>query len=424
MENKRTPLCLAPFISMYTNAFRLGPCCEYHGVDTRNISCYEAWNSDQFIEYRKAHYKGVFEDLPDVCKTCLTNNFSHSNYFSFHFPDEWENVKDDYDHITGKMDLKTIKEITIGMSNKCNLACVTCGSNHSDYFSRIYGVAIKDGGGENDLIVTDGYKVIKNEKYKSKEFIDETLPYLKTIFFHGGEPTLDNGNYEVFELIKKHKREDIKIFYTTNGTVFKFPNGKNLFETIKDFKDFNMTLSLDGMDDYLKYIRYPNTEKKLLRFINEWKKYNIENFYISIHFTLSNLSAINFADFLNRIEYYINNDIIPIRNISINSVKRPFIFRADNLPNAVKDKVILDIRKYLIGKINKNWPSWIRKEKIFNVIKEMKGIMFDERLWKKFLEYQKIIDNKRNLDLVDYFPILKDYSNDYYHSTGSFGPFD
>lgn len=398
---RKTPTCLAPFLSFYVNSFRIGVCCEYSEVNgLPDKSCKDSWNSEEFIHYRKTHYAGIFEDLPEVCKTCIKSPTSYSQHFFRSYMDEFYDIMENYDRDTGYMSYDSIREFTIGTSNKCNLACVTCGPEHSHTRARLYGELSKS------IIATDKKNIIE-ENYQALDFLDMVAPKLKILFFHGGEPTMSEKTYDIINIIKKHNK-DIWVYYLSNGTVSKFPNGKDVAEELRDLTKVLMTVSIDAMGEALNYIRYPCNENKIISFLQKMKK-DLPKCVVNIHMTVSNLSLLNMIDTLNRLMEITENDDVKIDMFSVGLVSRPDFYSPNVLPITIKEKIVKNITEFIKDKNMKGWPYWLKVDALTSILRDIDTTYFDEKLWGTFLSYQTGLDSKRNLNLFEVFPMLTSY---------------
>lgn len=150
-----------------------------------------------------------------------------------------------YSNIPTKKDEITIMEFEL--SNNCNLACVMCSS--------IYSSKIK----------TD--KPSSNIPY-DEAFFEQLKPYLPNLSkasFRGGEPFLIPIYYKIWDELLLHNPK-VKIFITTNGTVFS-PKIERYLLT----KQFNISLSVDTLkEETFSKIRVNGNYLNFSRNINQY----------------------------------------------------------------------------------------------------------------------------------------------------------
>ena len=99
------------------------------------------------------------------------------------------------------------------------------------------------------------YDWFRNQKTKIKifNFVNEHVNDLMVI---GGEPTAITEFYELLEFCyEKNTLKDKKITMVTNCT----NTNNKLIKWLEKTKEFNISISIDGLDQRQEYIRYPST---------------------------------------------------------------------------------------------------------------------------------------------------------------------
>jgi sulfatase maturation enzyme AslB (radical SAM superfamily) len=136
-------------------------------------------------------------------------------------------------------DQKQIKLLDVFFGNTCNLGCVMCGPEWSSFISN------------------ERYKVgLTDHQIKYKDNIDialdtiDRLPDLISVSFVGGEFFLVNDNLKILEKIK---HRGITATIMTNATII----NQLLIDSLKEIKDVEIRISIDGIESCFEFIRYP-----------------------------------------------------------------------------------------------------------------------------------------------------------------------
>ena len=75
-----------------------------------------------------------------------------------------------------------------------------------------------------------GLNVVNDIEGKSKlEFLEDQIQHVERIYFAGGEPMMMEDHWYILELLKKHKRFDVRIMYNTNMARLDW-KGKNVVD--------------------------------------------------------------------------------------------------------------------------------------------------------------------------------------------------
>lgn len=246
--------------------------------------------------------------------------------------------------------------IKLATSNLCNGQCVTCNSTLSSSWAQLEG---------------------KSTKYNGVEFdkLDTKINWTKivSLSFVGGEPLLEKKNFRILEMLVDLKNTDCFISFVTNGSV-------NLSEyqisILKQFKNLNICLSIDGVGQVFEYMRYPLKWDKLLSSIEMFKK--IANGNVSVSCMISNLNVYYYSEI---VDFFKSNNL----NYLCKQVIDPYIFNPSNLPQDKKTKVL------------NNNPSYLNDVKSFLSMYE-----YDDDLYAEFLAEIERQDKLKNINIKDY----------------------
>lgn len=405
MKYEHIPTCLAPFTGMFVNVERITPCCIFNSGCSDSKDPLDAWNSETFRNFRKVHYQRDITKLPRECKECIHNSFSLRDAFYQKFSDTIPLINKLYNEETGELPIETLKELSVGPSNLCNLACITCCKQQSHTYHRIFDEAVNDNTFIDNILIFKSNGVVE-EKFHLMENFEAINNNLSHMVLHGGEPTMSMEIYDILKIMEK-KNKDVDIFYLANATMYKFPNGENVFDVLEPFNNLTVVMSLDGMGDRLSYIRHLQTEKRFLKYIKTANE-RLPKAIFKIHFTMSNLSILHMIDTVNQIDKLIDKGEIKVDHFSFNTVNYPKIYRPANLPDELKQKAIKEIQEF-VNNHRDNWPNYLILNDFSKMYKTLYNYNFDKQLWSEFLMRQKDMDDKRGFIMSDYFPELKDY---------------
>lgn len=200
---------------------------------------------------------------------------------------DWQRWKDLYQQI----DLVKSKFLTasIAFGNTCNLSCVTCNPYSSSQWRREY----------QTIYGTD---IVPFHFYKD-HFVDDFLtqaPDLVHLDIPGGEPFL-SGVQEQKQLLQHYIDQDtarqISLHYTTNATVY--PDAE-WWELWQHFREVDIQLSIDGVDQRYEYIRYPAKWNVLIKNVEQYlaKTQQCSNTKLSVSHTVSAYNIFYLDEFL------------------------------------------------------------------------------------------------------------------------------
>ena len=153
--------------------------------------------------------------------------------------------------------------IDLRFGTKCNLKCVMCSPHDSSLWVKdwkkmhpqVQNETLKDSMQWEDKGSTNGssYNWHKNNPVFWEQFYEQ-VPYMKQVYFAGGEPLIIEEHYEILEkIIASGKAGEIEIRYNSNGVEWR----DDLFDLWKHFKLVRYHYSVDAVGDRNHYIRYP-----------------------------------------------------------------------------------------------------------------------------------------------------------------------
>lgn len=267
--------------------------------------------------------------------------------------------------------------LTVPVGNLCNLKCRICGPGSSSSWIKEWNAIF-------------GEKRSVQDWHKNSAVWQDLLNYSKNILeihIHGGEPFLYD-NKEHFELldhlITVGSSKNIKIHYSTNGTVF--PHN-DYWDKWKKFKWVDFQLSIDDMEHRFEYNRHPANWNIVKENLLEYRD-NVavgDNLQLSISTTVSVFTIFYLEEFFD----FMHANLIP--KPWLGRLQRPYYYRVSVFPDDVK----YHVRKKLANS---------KHEDLVKIISWLDDN--DSEHWDVFLKYVKIHDEYRKENFQKTFPEL------------------
>ncbi len=440
-------------------------------ADTRNCSMLK--------DVRKAMLKG---ERHEICQRCNKEDdmgqqsrrrLDTRRFFDiFNYEDSKKVTQED-----GTIDVKAtpIVEADIRFSNLCNLACRMCNPTESTqwykehallegrkFASGDYRIKLinekgrtKAGGGWISSIETG--EVPQPVKWNPFDWYEKTdlwknfkehAPDIKLIHISGGEPLINQKQYELLEnLIDQELAQNIVLDYNTNWT--NVP--QKLFEYWKHFKRIDIGGSVDGIGKIDDYIRHPSKWSHIEKNIIKLDKESPDNVNPWITFTLQ---ILNVMEPMTMIEWNIHNKFQKLNRLAKtpwftqHPVHNPKYYCVTSLPQKAKVYVREQYENWLYGYFkewcndlpkdyllpNSNTPvepntirSWDRKPDVLfdeteyhlqSMLKFMDSADTSNYLL-DFIDHTRALDESRDQDIRDYCPVIYQFINDWAKENGT-----
>lgn len=285
---------------------------------------------------------------PEACKKCwdleskgLTSDRQLKNSaFDYYANKDIRYIEEDC-----KSKKNSQQIIKLYTSNLCNLTCVTCSEVHSSKWASLKGIPIVKNSIENNVL----------------DNIDWVN--LKMLSFVGGEPFYERKNFSILENLISVGNTSCYVDLVTNASS-KLTEEKE--QILRQFKNLNICVSIDGIGKTFEYIRYPLKWDDLLENIEQYKRICPA---LSVSFTISNLNILHYDE---TIEWFKRNNL----NFNHNIVYFPKHFNIDVLPTQIK--------------------------KNLNLVQRPKE--FDAEMFQKFINVVDYQDKIKNIQIKDYLP--------------------
>ncbi|KUI98357.1 radical SAM protein [Vibrio sp. MEBiC08052] len=325
MSNNK-PVCLAPFLSIYSNPVGYSPCCYISPVGHESLDDY--LTSDWLNQLREAHLKNDKARMHTRCTTCMaksvTTFFSELGYEkNGELSQYWDRGGRDFIYFY------LAPDITCGMS--CGMCLVS--DKRLDELS--------DWGIRDEIGITDKTAEHKNMPVEEVTRIYDNLKHARLVSIYGGDPTMSLSTIDIIA----NTPADATVRYSSNGQFTKLRNGDGLIDALSKFEQVHFTVSLDGLGEIglrtRKGINFKNMDK-LIRLASEQA-----NFSVEICMTVSLYNVVEVVRLYDEIyEQYIETGLAD--GLFFNPVYEPSYMAVGALPAELKKKVIGELAMLMV----------------------------------------------------------------------------
>tara|TARA_X000001036_G_scaffold83609_1_gene75686 strand:+ start:5924 stop:7072 length:1149 start_codon:yes stop_codon:yes gene_type:complete len=361
-DSEKQITCYAPFTSMHINMHGVMKPCpfSFKGVQkkfkrwTPEHSIKDFFNEEEYENLRNAMIEGTLTDACIYCKNSIKEDKPPSSL--------------DFDWVGGKRNINNItpKEIEIELSNSCNYMCLGCGPTHSTQH-------VKNMGLEKDSRYISKFDA--NSEYYDKIIIDlkEIIHDLHRINFTGGEPFAQKIVYDILKMIEKEKPKDLKIHFTTNGSVM---NGA--VKRLAQKENTRFTISLDSINPKIyPIVRVNGNLKNVMNNINYLLKQKAE---LGCSFVISKYNVRELPDIVSwcnerfiEFSYHIINEMgrgwDPILPIAVEFETQEYKKELKNyLQNKIDDIKFVEVKDFITNQ--EKYNKWYVQRKNLNMFKQ------------------------------------------------------
>jgi radical SAM protein with 4Fe4S-binding SPASM domain len=258
-----------------------------------------------------------------------------------------------------------LHHVDVRWSNKCNFACVYCGSLYSSKWA-------------TEL----GEKLPKDQRSKDslKKYLYSNVKNLRNIYLAGGEPMLMKENKEFLELLLK---ENPEVNIRVNTNLSKTRTG--VFDLLCQFKNVHWTVSVESMEKEFEYVRFHGAWKEFLDNLKIIRKNDHKISLNMLYFVLNYKSIFNTIDFFKSLGLH-NNSFV------LGPLYTPIALNILNLPN----KVLNECKDLFQKQIDKK-PGFLLQNSYENVLSYLTDTTFNANIVSTKKELEKM-DKRRNID--------------------------
>lgn len=228
----------------------------------------------------------------------------------------------------------TPQMLDLKLGNTCNLRCRTCNpDSSSSWVTEWYDIYQIHRQSKTDFL--QKYKTIRNIYSPTNEKLWQTLedwiPKCIMIDFYGGEPLLVERSWDILKrCVAEGYSKDQELHFNTNATLFL---NETQIETIKQFKQVNISLSIDGIEQKFEYMRYPAKWDIVSDNIEKYSQLmqNNTNIRVDFCYTVSILNVWDIVEF----DLFVKNNY-PSMGIYYNMLFTPKHFSITIIPEDLK----------------------------------------------------------------------------------------
>lgn len=374
---KNKSFCIFPFIELLTFDKHTTVCCRSTTpiVELKKLDNYQT--DVHYQEIRKKMIDGVM--IPEHCSYCYDLEEKGISSSRIEETVEWTN-RLGITNLSQLQELKTPAYYEIRPSNICNLQCRMCSPASSHLIEAEY----------KKLKLIDN---VKKFHYSGFDIVD--FSNLHKLYISGGEPTAMPEFYQFLDRCIDQKKTDFELMINTNATKF----SDKFKKQISKFDNFQFTVSIDGYDKLNHYIRWPSDWNSIienLRYICDHKHKVFINVTISIYNVSKLYELFGFFDKEFPIIEHIHAQLETNGKGKLSPLNFP-------KPDVVIENIEL-IKNLKCYRNNVGLSSVL--DGIQTHYREK--FQFDLKSWKDFFDFNDILDNNRNIFLVDYLPEIEE----------------
>jgi hypothetical protein len=328
-------LCLAPWVHVHLSSLGdFTPCCEILDPQESNdgATLLSHWNGAAMASIRKAMLEGR---SVAACAKCYEKEAAGLTSYRQHFNElyraEGHRLLATQEDGALAADIQPV-DLDIRFSNLCNFRCRSCWHGAS---SRWFADADALGQARGaQAIITAGA-----DREKTLEQVKQRLPFLRSIYFAGGEPLLMEEHYILLEELARIGRTDIRLSYHTNLSELGLGD-RRVTELWKAFSDVRVRVSADGMGKTGELIRKGMDWSAMERNIGLVRD-ACPKVYLSIAITVSVLNVFHIPAFYSHLHDELG---FGQEDIFLNPLQTPAHYNVQCLPRFMKKAVELRLQ--------------------------------------------------------------------------------
>lgn len=383
----------------------------------------DAFNNDYMKSVRRTMLEGK---VPASCTKCFeeeSNGVVSKRLWEMY---DWNNDGFDFNKVINETQPDgtvppVIRYLDLRLGHTCNLKCIMCSPHDSSRWVQDYDKVMSKVKSHTVIkqIQWDGNE-FNNYWYEKPEFWDDIfaqIPYIKKLYFAGGEPLMIKEHQRFLEeIIARGYAKEISLRYNSNGILLT----EKMIELWTQFKHVKFNVSIDAEGDRNYYIRYPTEWNDVMRILKRLDD-TPDNISTSIEVAVQALNVEHLPDFAKFVlsqnfkkvnkhylaEYQAGGGIFSMHLLFI-----PTFLSARILPHEHKERIrakFMEFKQWLWDNYRQDddfWCNnpygWARWEAILKFIdaEDYSYIIPD------FVEYIRNMDSIRDLDASATFPEL------------------
>lgn len=393
--------CILPWIHQYIGPpGDVKPCCVYEQDmklgDFKKDSLSTIFNNAESKQLRLDLLNGVIAPGCAKCNIRVNLISTPRSEFNVLFLNEETHKLVNSTREDGSLEHFRLQYLDMRFNNLCNFRCRTCGPRFSttwiDDIVRLFNIP-KDKLIEHDAVFQFPGKT-QNALF---EELRPQLPYIKQIYFAGGEPLITENHYQVLEeLIRLGRHNDpplaLRINYNTNLSQLKLKQ-YNVLDFWKQFNNVRVDASIDGSYARAEYWRkgtvwadIVNNRKAILE--------QCPNVEFGISSTMSWVNALNLIDLHKE---WIELGLLDSRTTSfvVNQLDVPSYYSLKAVPIQKKQQIEKALLEHIDWMIEHNLETFV-----INKFKNAITFMYNSDSSNKFVESKQFLERNNRLDII------------------------
>jgi|TARA_B110000259_G_C14016517_1_gene401510 sulfatase maturation enzyme AslB (radical SAM superfamily) len=373
------------------------------------------WNNNHYRKIRKQMIEG---ERVDGCQPCYELEDLDIPSYRENYIKDWMGFHRNADQIKEIIDKSIVNDYVVEeapqyldfrLGTLCNLRCRMCQSqNSSAIYKELQDEELYTQ--EERQFVVDTSHWGDFSDYTQPWFddpgflstVEEWLPNVNRLYFTGGEPTIIQRVYWILnKCIELGIAKDIDLVFNSNMTNIQ----PRFLETIGQFRDVLMCLSVDGYAQYNDYIRSGSTWSVIDKHIRDYADSEVVgNILFSPVIQIYNI--LNITDLLDYAEE-ISNESGRRIDISFLLNNYPKCLDIRNLPQNIRDVAVQRLESW--SATSKYFDADERnKQTVLGLIKALKESYNDdsEQQMEVFKQYTLLLDSKRDQSIKESIPEL------------------
>ena len=386
--------CVLPWSHLYTGPDgNIAPCCIGKPLGKyEETSLKEVWNTAKMKQLRLDMLSGVKND---ICNLCYTHEDGGFKSMRQAFINEMPEVTKDVIEMTnsdGSLSDFKLYYLDLRFNNLCNFKCRSCGPKFS---SSIAVELIKNPNlNINNSPVVGGFN--QNQGLISE--IEKHYPYIKSIYFAGGEPMMQEEHWKILQdLVESSTSKNVSLIYSSN--ISKLTNkNDSIFDYWKHFKSVYVQMSIDAEGKRAEYWRDGTVWETIY---NNIKLISSSGVYYAVH---SVISWMNIYSYIELVKKLLEEKIVPADKFTIWCMAdtTSIEFSLHILPEFKKEEISLALNAFILYLQESSHP---KIEHIIKNIENIKTFMFAKSIPITSETFRKnnMLDTIRNKDFFEYF---------------------
>tara|TARA_B100001094_G_scaffold96998_1_gene93029 strand:+ start:564 stop:1856 length:1293 start_codon:yes stop_codon:yes gene_type:complete len=415
---KDIPTCIVPWTSITLSASGdIKPCCKFTSdqriakeagkkydpeASPPHMNIYQGYTlQDAWEGMEKLRQAMLKKEKPPGCQDCWKNESTAGVSRRQWMLEKIDNRPNTYLN-NPPMNLK---HMDLNFGNTCNLKCRMCGSWGSTHWFKEDKKLQQINPQFKRQLENSTVRNIDSSLYRNME---DKLSQMERIDFKGGEPLMQDGMYEVLEmLVANGSAPNVTLGYVTNGT--KTP--ERLLELWPHFKRVILNVSIEATNDLYQYIRGSNiqTIEQLEQNLKWYDQFDNVKGHFSVAISIYNIFDLqNLADWQEKVTSNLRGWKTLIAARTSDSIAPGEYHRPNSFPDIVTKPAYLDINNIPPHLKQRVLDKWDKNYHAMDYLRDaLKNPKYKEKEWELFKHFTRELDRIRGTNVLDYIPELE-----------------